>query len=158
SSHPVLSEGPRNMKRTAPLLLAVGLACALGEYSPVAAQYAGYGPGYTPAYSRPYVSPYLNLLRGGQPAGVNYYALVRPEFTAQSQFNTLRQQTGLNAQAITGLQQQGQLPALVTGHQVGFMTQGIYFQSLGAAGYGGTGGPGFTIGGLTGAAGGQGYQ
>jgi hypothetical protein len=32
----------------------------------------------------PTVSPYLNLLRGGAPAGVNYYGLVRPQMYFQN--------------------------------------------------------------------------
>lgn len=81
-------------------------------------------------YSPPRTSPYLNLLRGGSSPGVNYYGLVRPELEFRSSIGQLRQQTQLNQQAITGLQNVQPGP-LTTGHQFGFMTHSIYFQNLG---------------------------
>jgi hypothetical protein len=82
--------------------------------------------------TRPTVSPYLNLLQGGQPPGVNYYGIVRPELDFRSSIQKLQQQNQTNQQALADLQNPTVLPA--TGHFTGFMTQGPYFQSF-------TGGP-----------------
>jgi len=138
------------MTRTTLLALTVTLAGAAALPPGAQAQFPSGGTGYSTPSSRPFVSPYLNLLRAGNSPGFNYFTLVRPQFEAQAAANQLRFQTSQNQQAISALQQQGTTGALVTGHQVGFMTHLSYFQSLGGAG----GGPGFTIA----AGGGQGFQ
>jgi hypothetical protein len=83
------------------------------------------------AITTPPVTPWLNLYRGGNSAALNYYNLVKPEFTVRGAIGQLQQQSNSNQQAITDLT----APAgpLVTGHAAGFMTQRSYFQTQAAA-------------------------
>ena len=82
--------------------------------------------------TQPRVSPYINLLRQGSAPGVNYYGLVRPEIEFRRNIQQLQGQTLNQQQAITGLQTT--TSAVVTGHPVGFQTQGSYFQNLSSPG------------------------
>ncbi len=105
--------------------------------------------------SRPAVSPYLNLLQGGQTAGLNYYNLVRPEIDYRASILRLQQQSQVNEQALSDLQSTI-LPT--TGHAAAFMAHGNYFQSFtgGPAGvYGTSGGVGGGSFGTTGGASGR---
>jgi hypothetical protein len=88
-------------------------------------------------YARPTVTPWLNLYRGGNPAALNYYNLVRPEMDFRSSIQQLQQQSGANQQAIADLTNPTSLP--VTGTGAGFMTHSIYFQTRGGTGIGGIG-------------------
>src|SRR4051812_45352389 len=66
-----------------------------------AGQAAAQGPAQgPPPITRPAVSPYLNLLRTDQPAGLNYYNLVRPQVEFRSSIGQLQQQTATDQQAI----------------------------------------------------------
>jgi hypothetical protein len=85
-----------------------------------------------PASSRPAISPYLNLLRSGQPPGLNYYNLVRPEFEFRGNINQLQAQTTANRQAINTVDTALSTP--ITGHRSGFMTYGGYFLNNNAQG------------------------
>jgi hypothetical protein len=82
------------------------------------------------AITQPTVTPWLNLYRGGNSVAMNYYNLVRPEFTVRGAIGQLQQQTNTNQQAISDLT----VPSgpVVTGHAAGFMTQRAYFQTSGA--------------------------
>jgi hypothetical protein len=102
----------------------LGLLTLLGVGAAAHAQYPG---------ARPTVTPWLNLYRGGSTANLNYQNLVRPDMDFRSSIQTLQQQSRLNQQGITDLQSAPNTP-LFTGHQSGFMTQGIYFQTIGAGG------------------------
>lgn len=103
---------------------------------------------------RPAFSPYLNLNLAGNPAALNYYGIVRPQFQARAEFQSLEQQAAANRQGITdmGTQASG-LPA--TGHQVAFQNLGGYFMNMspqqggafGAGGSGFGGGGGYSFGG-----------
>jgi hypothetical protein len=83
------------------------------------------------AITQPTVTPWLNLYRGGNSVAMNYYNLVKPEFTVRGAIGQLQQQNNTNQQSITDLT----TPAgpLVTGHAAGFMTQRAYFQTNGAS-------------------------
>jgi hypothetical protein len=102
---------------------------------------------------RPTFSPYLNLNRGGTSPAINYYGIVRPQFQARSEFQSLEQQAANNRQAITDL---GTPPSGLptTGHSVAFLNTMGYFQNLNptqgtaiAGGQGGFGGQGYSFGG-----------
>jgi hypothetical protein len=86
---------------------------------------------------RPTISPWLNLNRFGQSPALNYQTLVRPEFETRAGIAQLQQQNRTDQQAISGLQNAANTP-LVTGHQAGFMTQGLYFQTIGGGSPGGS--------------------
>src|SRR5262245_19709250 len=89
------------------------------------------GPVLTPSY-RPAFSPWLNLNRQGNSAALNYYGLVRPQFTVNNSIYQLQQQTG-------ALQQEQQQPATTvaelppTGHASGFLNHTKYFLNRGGA-------------------------
>lgn len=103
---------------------------------------------------RPAFSPYLNMNLAGNPAALNYYGIVRPQFQARAEFQSLEQQAAANRQAIA----EGGAPASAlptTGHPVAFQNLGGYFMNLnpvqggtfaGGTGFGGGGG-GFGSGG-----------
>ena len=109
--------------------------------------------------NRPTVSPYVNLLRGGNGTGLNYYGLVRPEL----QFGQSLQQLQLG---LGGLQRRGGSanPFGGFGGGMGITGHAVVFDSyrLGGAGGGGSafgglgggGGAGFSPGFLTGGGGG----
>jgi hypothetical protein len=114
-------------------------------------------PGISAPMQGPAVSPYLNLLRnnagfGGSALGaINYYGIVRPEFSYYNALGGLQQQVTANQQTIaTGLGGGGGIP--VTGHPVGFQTQRGYFLTFSGGGVGG----GMGRGGFGGGAVGQG--
>jgi hypothetical protein len=86
-------------------------------------------PPYTP---QPRFSPYLNLNRPGTPAGINYYGLVRPEFEFRRSIQQLQNQNQAQQQSIDALQSSA-VPPPTTGHAVGFLNEGVYFQNLGSA-------------------------
>jgi hypothetical protein len=96
-------------------------------------------------YARPAVSPYTNLFRPGQPVGLNYYNLVRPDLDFRSSIQQLQQQNQAQQQAINDLQ----APAgpVVTGHQAGFQTHRAYFQTVATGPISGTGAAGVGAGG-----------
>jgi hypothetical protein len=111
------------------LVLGAGQVAAQGFYS------GGYTPFQPPVFSpgaRPGLSPYLNLLRGGNPAA-NYYLGVLPELDRRAndvQFRSallnLDRRVTLNTLAEEGdLLRDRPLPS--TGHAVGFMTYGTYY-------------------------------
>ena len=124
---------------------AVALAFVNGGTGTASAQpYGGGGGG-------PATSPYLNLLRGNNPAYLNYYGLVRPEQQAQAvggQLQQQQQQLGAFSSSIVSLQQAARGGAdLQTGHGFGFQTQRSYFMTTGTANRAGGGGVGGTGGG-----------
>jgi hypothetical protein len=74
----------------------------------------------------------LNLNRRGNSTALNYYGLVRPQFTVNNSIYQLEQQTG----ALQSQQQQppttvAELPP--TGHRSGFLNHTKYFLNLGGA-------------------------
>ena len=90
--------------------------------------------------TNPPITPWLNLYRGGGSISNNYNTLVGPEFAMRSGIGQAQQQASTNQQAIADLQPKG---PLTTGHQAGFMTHTMYFQTVrgtGGAGAGGAGG------------------
>jgi hypothetical protein len=104
---------------------------------------------------RPAFSPYLNLNLAGNPVALNYYGIVRPQFQARAEFQSLEQQEAANRQAIadTGTSASG-LPT--TGHPIAFQNLGGYFMNMnpqqggafGAGGGGFGGGSGYSFGGM----------
>jgi TolA-binding protein len=128
-----------------------------------AALAAGRAPAqpYQPAGGRgPVTSPYLNLLRGDNPAYLNYYGLVRPEQQFRNQMQQQQFQLGNVTSAVNGIQQQQQQGqfrnvGVATGHTFGFQTQRTYFMTLGSGGVGGGSGSSF---GSTGGGGGGGVN
>jgi hypothetical protein len=137
---------------------------AVGAAVAVAFATAGAGTASAQPYGgggAPGTSPYLNLLRGSNPAYLNYYGLVRPEQQGRAQGNQLQQQQmqlGTVSSSVVGLQQASRGGAdLQTGHAFGFQTQRSYFMTTGTGGQGGGGqGMGGRIGGRGGAGGGGG--
>lgn len=108
-------------------LIAVGAGAANAQF--------GTGGFRAQSVNRPYAngmrpgsvnSPYLNLLQPGSTA-VNYYGLVRPQVQMGNALMGLQGEITNNQQAITGLQDQAQLPD--TGHQTRFMNYGQFFMS-----------------------------
>jgi hypothetical protein len=103
----------------------------------IANEAAAQGPAFRPGPSgnsymptdSPAVSPYLNLLRSGSSTAVNYYGLVRPAIDTQASINNLQQQVGGLSAPGSGMGSSGELPALVTGSSVRFMSTGNYFLS-----------------------------
>jgi hypothetical protein len=102
------------------------------------AQAQGFG-GYVPPPTNPYpnyplISPYLNLARPGNPA-VNYYNLVVPQQTYNTQLQQLQvstQQLGFATNTLAAQQQQQPVVGpLLTGHPVRFMDFNRYFLTLG---------------------------
>jgi len=111
-------------------------------------------PAYVPAgqstgpATRPTFSPYLNLLRGSNSPGVNYYGLVRPQVQAQSALSTLQATLGQPA----GSPFDTIDPSIpVTGQPFGYMTHTSYFLNNRAGGRGNSSGG--VIGGRIGGAG-----
>ena len=113
----------------------VGIAAAVafavaGTGTASAQPYSGGGGGNGPA-----ASPYLNLLRGSNPAYLNYYGLVRPEQQSRAQGNQIQQQQmqlGTVSGSVVSLQQASRGGAdLQTGHTFGFQTQRSYFMTTG---------------------------
>lgn len=100
--------------------------------------------------ARPTFSPYLNLNRSGNSPGVNLYGIVRPQFAARAEFQSLEQQAAANRQGIADL---GTPPTALptTGHPIAFLNTGGYFMNLnpGQGQGGGLGGgqSGFSFGG-----------
>ncbi|HJZ53743.1 MAG TPA: hypothetical protein VKE74_02230 [Gemmataceae bacterium] len=83
--------------------------------------------------SRPAFSPYLNLLRRDNSPGVNYYGLVRPQFTFQNNIQSLQQQvTTIGQMENTG--PGSDLP--ITGQPVYFLNTGGYFMNTRGGGPG----------------------
>jgi hypothetical protein len=125
------------VRRSLSGLLAVGLLAWVAP-GRAGAQAPFNQPGYVQPY-RPVVSPYLNLLRGGQGAALNYYNLVRPQVQFGNSIQQLQQQTTLNQQSITGLQQQQLGGIAPTGHPIQFLNHRQYFLNYGGTGGGQTG-------------------
>jgi hypothetical protein len=75
--------------------------------------------------NQPAVSPYINILRGGAPAGVNYYNLVQPQLQFYSAINQLQSQQ--QQQGPTSFNSQG---LLVTGHSVQFSNYSHFYPQL----------------------------
>jgi hypothetical protein len=92
-------------------------------------------PGGPQVPQRPTVSPYLNLLRGNNPAYLNYYGLVQPQLQAQQQLASLQQQV-LGLQNTPSSYYGGTGNELITGKQVGFFTHRGYFMNFGGMGAG----------------------
>jgi hypothetical protein len=86
--------------------------------------------------NQPPVSPYINILRGGAPAGVNYYNIVQPQLQFYSAINQLQAQ---QQQVAAGLSPSG---ALTTGHPIQFYNYSHFFPQQGL-GYGSPGSPGY---------------
>ena len=127
------------------------LAAALvwGGLAPfAAAQIGSYQP---PIQQQPAVSPYLNINRFGQPPGLNYYNLVRPQLQTQQQISNLQQQQQLlasglgSANTITPLDQP--VPPSSTGHPVNYFDWSRYFPLQGLPAGGTAIGPGTIPGG-----------
>jgi hypothetical protein len=103
-------------------------AVALGILNSLAA-----GRAMAQAYRPPpAVSPYLNILRGGQGPGLNYYNLVRPEVEFRGAIQQLQTQNATTSQALAALESTSGLPT--TGHRTGFMNYSQYFLNSGATG------------------------
>jgi hypothetical protein len=84
------------------------------------------GPGVSLPVQQSPVSPYINLLRPGSSPFVNYYGLVRPQFTFQSAIAGLNQQVLTNQAIITtGLGGSPGVP--ITGHEAVFLNTSGYF-------------------------------
>lgn len=85
----------------------------------------------TNPFGTPTISPYLNLGRGGN-AGINYYALVRPQVQAFQGIQMLEaQQQSLaeqQQQAFSRFQTGAQIG--VSGHRTYFFNYGHYFPRL----------------------------
>jgi hypothetical protein len=84
--------------------------------------------------NQPPVSPYLNVLRGGAPAGVNYYNIVQPQLQFYSAINQLQYQQQ-QQQAFLSTNASG---ALITGHPVQFSNPSHFFPQTGAGPRGGS--------------------
>ena len=120
-----------------------------------AAQWQG---GYQPPIGQqPPVSPYLNINRFGQPPGLNYYNMIRPQVQTQQQLMALQNQQHALSSALVGpggtiASPDQPQPTSITGHPVNYFDWSRYFpiQGLpvgtgvagGAAGFG-LGQPGF---------------
>jgi hypothetical protein len=91
-------------------------------------------------------SPYLNLAQGGNSAAVNYYGIVRPQVSMQSQLQTLQAQQQAGGSA-SYEPDDPTMPGLVVGTRVRFLNTGGYFLNLqgGTPSQGATGG-GFAAG------------
>ncbi len=130
-------------RRWAVGVTAVVAFATAGAGTASAQPYGGGGSGGGPG---PGPSPYLNLLRGSNPAYLNYYGLVRPEQQSRAQGNQLQQQQmqlGTVSNSVVGLQQANRIGSdLQTGHAFGFQTQRSYFMTTGAGAQGGGGGQG----------------
>lgn len=90
--------------------------------------------------NQPPVSPYLNILRGGAPAGVNYYNLVQPQlqfYSAINQLQVQQQQQGVLSTNAAG--------ALITGHPIQFSNLSHYYPPTGFGIRGGAGGSGSSV-------------
>jgi hypothetical protein len=107
--------------------LAINLLTALVFFATAKAEaQTPYGP-----LNQPPVSPYLNLLRGGAPAGVNYYGIVRPQLQFYSSIGMLQQQQQGLAAAQSGL---GDSAAVViSGHPILFDNLSHYYGGTGTA-------------------------
>ena len=124
----------------------LGTPFAAAQFQP-----GGYQP---PIQQQPAVSPYLNINRFGQPPGLNYYNLVRPQIQTQQQLMNLQNQQQLLASglagggAITPLDKPP--PTSGTGHPVNYFDWSRYFPLQGlpigsaAVGPGAGGIPGVT--------------
>jgi hypothetical protein len=102
--------------------LVVPAAEAQGPYTP-----AGVNPALRPA-----VSPWINMFRRGNSPAINYYGLVRPEFT----FRNSIQELGQQQTTLTSQQQQLETALTLppTGRGSGFLNHGKYFQRRGTIG------------------------
>jgi len=118
---------------------------AQGQFAPT--------PGITlPGQQFP-VSPYINLLRPGSSPFLNYYGLVRPQFTFQGAITGLNQQVAANQALITtGIGGNPGIP--ITGHEAVFLnTTGYFLTNTFGRGAGSQGlAPGVLRGGVGGAA------
>lgn len=145
-----------NWRRWAVGVAAVVAFAAAGSGTASAQPYGGGGGGG--GGNGPVSSPYLNLLRGSNPAYLNYYGLVRPEQQSRAQGNQLQQQQqqlGTVSGSVVSLQQASRGGAdLQTGHAFGFQTHRSYFMTTGGGGGGNRGGQG--VGGPGGGGGGGG--
>ncbi len=104
--------------------------CLVAFAAPVLLATAG---GSASAQYQPAVSPYINLNNRSAPPGIIYYGIIRPEIQLGRSVNLLQTQVQAQQQAAVGLQAPPGL--LTTGHEVGFLNHGAYFQTVG-------GGPG----------------
>lgn len=120
---------------------AVLAVAVLGSGRASAQPYNGGAGGGSPG-----ASPYLNLLRGSNPAYLNYYGLVRPEQQSRAQGTQLQQQQsqlGTMSNSVMSLQQASRGGAdLQTGHSFGFQTQRQYFMTTNGTGVNRGGGMG----------------
>src|SRR5262249_53701959 len=100
--------------------------------------FAGPGPARAQTYRPPpTVSPYINLARQANlNPGISYYGIVRPELEFRGSIQRLQQQQRTLGQELDAQAQQDPSALPPTGHQVGFLNQSVYFQTLrpGAAG------------------------
>ena len=108
-------------------------ACVVGLVAPMSHAQPQVGP--SPV--RPAFSPYLNLLRGGNSPGLNYYGLVRPQLESNNNIQKLQQQVADNRTAINSLNSAATAPLAATGHGVTFLNTGSYFSRSPSGGGGG---------------------
>jgi hypothetical protein len=114
--------------------------------------------------SQPPVSPYINILRGGAPAGVNYFNIVQPQLDFNNAIGQLQTQQNGMGQAMA----MGNTLGTTTGHPVMFgnlshyysvqrMGAGMGGMGMGGGGMGGMGAGGMGgVGGMSGGMGGMG--
>lgn len=79
--------------------------------------------------NQPPVSPYINILRGGAPAGVNYYNIVQPQLQFYSAINQLQSQQRQQAASMGSSSE-----FLSTGHEVQFGNLSHFYPQQGGGG------------------------
>src|SRR5690242_4853461 len=98
---------------------AIAVVVGLGS-GRAAAQPPGFQAPTRPGFGttgRPAFSPYLNLNLAGNPVALNYFGIVRPQFQARAEFQSLEQQAAANRQAIADTGGAAS-PLPTTGHAV----------------------------------------
>jgi hypothetical protein len=118
------------MKFSVRVVRAIAVCLFVGAQVEQAKAQAGLAPENQPA-----VSPWLQMLRSGGSPTLNYYGIVRPEFSFMNAAGSLQQQVSNNQQAITQA-----ASSTTTGHGAMFMNLGGYFQRIGGTAPGGAGG------------------
>jgi hypothetical protein len=103
------------------------IGCMVGVF-PLLAAPAAWGQVYfrpvTNPYGAPTVSPYLNLFRGGAPAGLNYYNLVRPQIDTAASIYQLQQNPYVRSGVSLATDPYA---GAVTGHPTRFFNYSHYF-------------------------------
>src|SRR4051812_34825560 len=94
----------------------VALAWLAAAVGPGAEAQFTYQRPQTNPFGQPAVSPYLNLNRAGSNAGINYYALVKPQMDTAKSIQQLQQYTfGMGGGPMLGAEQDNQAMS-ITGH------------------------------------------